>query len=316
MSAVMFAVTQILPADPARVAAGPAASESQVQIVRERLGLNKPLPEQYLLYVERLVRLNLGTSLISDQSVSQELVQATPVTIELVAFSVLCIVLISIPAGIIASVTRSKGLDGAIRLLALAGTGIAPFWLAILLQLLFFKMLHWFPVAGQIALSIAPPRHVTGAYLVDSVLTGDRAALGSSALHLVLPVAALTLGQLGILTRIVRVQMRRELSKDYTRTARAKGLARRRVVYLHVFRNALNPVLMQLGIQSGYLLTGAVFVESIFRFPGLGQYLIQAIQNLDFPAFSGVALEMSVMFVLINFAVDLAYATADPRIRY
>jgi peptide/nickel transport system permease protein len=311
----MFVVTHVLPANPAQVAAGPGATKAQVAIVAHRMGLDKPLVTQYVSYVEGLVRLDLGTSLTSGEPISDELEASLPVTIEFVAMSVILMILIAIPFGLIAAVVKKRWMDALIRFIALVGTGIAPFWLAIILQLIFYQGLHILPVGGQIDPTLAPPAHITGMYIVDSALSGNWRDLGSSLQHAILPVVALTLGQLGILVRIVRVQTLAVLRNDYVRTARAKGLGETAVLFRHVLRNAWNPILTQLGVQSGYLLTGAVFVEAIYRLPGLGLYTMNAVGNLDFTALTGVALFLSVMFIVINFIVDLLYSILDPRVQ-
>ncbi len=315
MTAVMFVATHLLPADPAAIAAGPGAGPAQIAIVRHQMHLDEPLLVQYLTYLSGLIHLDLGRSIITDQPITQELWQALPVTLELVGLSTVCIVVICIPGGILAAASRSSWVDAAIRIASLAGTAIAPFWLAIGLQYIFYAQLGWLPGSGQLSLTDTPPPHVTGAALFDTLVTAHWSTLLSSIKHLIMPVVALTLGQLGILLRIVRVQVRGELGKDYVRSARAKGVSGTAVLRRHVLKNCLAPILTQLGIDSAYLLTGAVFVEAIFRLPGLGQYTVQAITNLDFPALTGVALVLSVLFVLINFLVDIAIVVTDPRVQ-
>lgn len=315
MSAIMFVVTHVLPANPAQVAAGPGATRAQVEVVARRMGLDRPLITQYVSYVEGLAQLDLGTSLTTGQPISAELAASLPVTVQYVGLSVVLMILIAIPVGVIAAIVRKRWIDTLIRFGALVGTGIAPFWLAIVLQLIFYQWLHVLPVGGEINLSLTPPAHITGLYMVDSLLTGNWVDLTSSLRHAILPVVALTLGQLGILVRIVRIQMLSILPSDFVRTARSKGLNETTVLFRHALRNVWNPILTQIGIESGYLLTGAVFVETIYRLPGLGLYTMNAVANLDFTALTGVALLLSVMFILINFFVDLMYSVLDPRVR-
>jgi peptide/nickel transport system permease protein len=314
MSLVTFVLTNLLPADPARVSAGPNAGPDELAIHRKRLGLDRPLPEQYLRYLGNLVRGDLGTSVRSRQPVLDELAAAVPATIELTLAATIVFVAISIPLGVLTAARRAGWIDSASRIIAVGGAAVAPFWLALLLQLLFFRMLGWLPASGRLDLTATPPPGRTGFYLVDALLAGDLGSFLGALRHLVLPVTALALGRIAVTTRLTRAQMLIELGTDYVRSARGKGLAERRVLYHHALRNALNPVITNVGIQVGYLLSGTVLVEAIFGWPGMGSYALDAILNLDYPSVMGVALLVSVFFVLVNLIVDLIYTALDPRV--
>ncbi len=315
MSLVTFVIAHLLPSDPARVAAGPNASKEDVEVVRRRLGLDKALHVQYAVYLKHLLTLDLGTSIRSRQPITTEIGRHIPATVELTLVSIVVYVAIAVPLGVLAAAHHSKWIDSLVRLGSVAGSALAPFWLALVLQFVFYRTLAWLPAGGRLPMDLSPPPHSTGLYLVDSLLAGDLRTLGAAAVHLVLPVTALVLGRLGLTTRMTRAQMVQELSQDYVRTARAKGLAERRVLYHHVLRNALNPVVTMVGIQTAYLLSGTILVEGIFRWPGLGQYALEAIVEMDVPSVLGVALTSSVFFVLINLIVDTAYALMDRRVR-
>ncbi|MBI4276813.1 MAG: ABC transporter permease [Armatimonadetes bacterium] len=315
MSLVTFVITNLLPADPARVSAGPHASNADVERVRRELGLDRPLYIQYAVYVRNLATGNLGTSVRSRQPIAAEIRRHIAATVELTLVAIVVYVAIAVPLGVIAAAHRAGWVDSLTRLGAVGGSAVAPFWLALLLQLVFYRMLAWLPAGGRLPLDVPPPPAVTGLFLVDSLLAGDLHTLGIAARHMVMPVTALALGRLGLTTRMTRAQMVLELAQDYVRTARAKGQAERVVLYRHALQNALNPIVTMVGIQTAYLLSGTVLVEGIFRWPGLGQYALDAIIEMDVPAVLGVALTSSLFFVLVNLAVDVFYATMDPRVR-
>jgi peptide/nickel transport system permease protein len=315
MSLVTFVISHLLPSDPARVAAGPNASQEDVEVVRRRLGLDKALHVQYAVYLKNLLRLDLGTSIRSRQPIAAEIGRHIPATVELTLVAIAVYVAIAVPLGVLAAAHHSRWIDSLVRLGSVAGSALAPFWLALLLQFVFYRTLAWLPAGGRLPMDVAPPPPVTGLYLVDSVIAGDLRTLGAAARHLILPVTALVLGRLGLTTRMTRAQMVQELSADYVRTARAKGATERAVLYNHVLKNALNPVVTMVGIQTAYLLSGTILVEGIFRWPGLGQYALDAIVEMDVPSVLGVAITSSVFFVLINLIVDTTYALLDPRVR-
>lgn len=316
MAVILFIVTHLLPADPAAVAAGTNARPEQVEAMRKDLGLDRPVPEQFLEYVWGLLQGDLGESLRTRHPVVDDLAVFFPATLELALFAAAVIVLVGIPLGILAAVYSGTIIDYGIRLFVVTGMGIPAFALGLLLQLVFARWLGWFPLEGRLDTALIPPPHVTGMYTVDSLLVGDWAVLRSSLQHLVLPVTALAIGRLAVGSRFTRNSMLETLSQSYIRTARAKGLDERTVIVRHALRNALIPVITVLGIQIGFLLGGAVLVEVVFTWPGLGRYAVESALSFDFFGVIGAALIIAVMFVVSNTVVDLLYTRIDPRIEY
>ena len=314
MAVILFVVTQLLPADPAAVAAGTDARPEQIEKIRQELGLDRPFHEQFLTYISGLLRGDLGKSLLTRRAVSDDLKLRFPATLELAILAGIVIVIFSIGLGIVAAVKAGGALDWLIRGFVVIGMAIPPFVLALVLQLIFAKWLDLFPLEGRLHTLMAPPPFATGLYTVDSLLAGQWDTFWTSLRHLALPVAALALGRLAVGARFTRSGMLETLSQPYVRTARAKGLREGPVVLRHAFRNALIPVVTMLGIQIGFLLSGAVLVEVVFTWPGLGRYAVDSVLSFDFYAVIGAALVIAVIFVVSNTIVDLLYAQLDPRI--
>ena len=313
---VTFVTLHLFPADPARLLAGPGADEAQVQAIQRELGLDRPLPVQYVRYLGDLVTGHLGRSIQTGQPVADDLLRRLPATLELALVTMIVYVALSLPLGVLAAITRGRWPDVLIRLLAVGGLAVPAFWLGFLLQLVFYRELGWFRQAvGRLAPSLAPPPFVTGFYLVDALLGGDLPALRSATAQLVMPVTCLVLSRLGVGVKLTRTSLLEVIGSDYIRTARAKGLGERAVLARHALRNALMPVVTAFGIQLGYLLGGTLVVEVVFGWPGIGQYAIGSITAVDFPAIMSVTVVISVFFVLANLLVDLLYAYLDPRLR-
>ena len=311
-----FAMTNVIPADPARAAAGLEAREEQVQEMRRRMGLDRPLHVQYFGYMTSLVHGDWGIAGRSQRPVLDEIKDHLPATLELVAASMALAVALGIPMGILAAIFRGSLLDRVLQTLAVAGTALPAFWLALLLQLLFFLYFRLLPAGGRFTIIGTPPESVTRLYVVDALLAGNLPALKTALLHLVLPAVTLSLGLLANLTRITRKSVLNVLARDFVRTARAKGLGGRAVIFRHVLKNAAIPIITIAGLQTGYLFSSSVLVEVVFSWPGLGLYAVEAIGFLDFKAIMGATLVIAFIFVLINLVVDLSYALVDPRIRY
>ena len=262
------------------------------------------------------MRGDLGLSVTSRRPVAEDLAQYLPATIELTASAFLITVLIGVPVGILSAARRGGPIDHATRLVSIAGVSLPIFWLGLVLQVLFYKHLGLLPIGGRLGtLDVAPPR-VTGAYLVDSLLAGDLDLFRSSLIHLILPAATLAAGSLAVVTRMMRASILETLGADYIRTARAKGLTDASLMWRHVVRNAFIPTLTVLGLQTGYLLAGNFLVESVFNWPGIGLYAVDAISNLDYAAIMGVTLVVSVVYIVVNLVVDILYVVLDPRITY
>ncbi len=316
MAVILFVVTQLLPADPAAVAAGTDARPEQIEKIRRELGLDRPFHERFITYISGLARGDLGKSLLTRRAVSDDLKLRFPATLELAMLSGVVIVIFSVGLGIIAAINAGNALDWLIRAFVVIGMAIPPFVLALVLQLIFAKWLDLFPLEGRLHTLMAPPPFRTGLYTVDSLLAGQWDIFWSSLRHLALPVAALALGRLAVGARFTRSGMLETLTQPYVRTARAKGLGEGPVVLRHAFRNALIPVVTMLGIQIGFLLSGVVLVEVVFTWPGLGRYAVDSVLSFDFYAVIGAALVIAVIFVLSNTIVDLLYAQLDPRISH
>ncbi len=316
MAVILFVVTQVLPADPAAVAAGTDARPEQIEKIRQELGLDRPFHEQFLTYISGLARGDLGKSLLTRRAVSDDLRLRFPASLELAILSGVVIVILGVGLGIIAAINAGNALDWLIRAFVVIGMAIPPFVLALVLQLVFAKWLDLFPLEGRLHTLMAPPPFRTGLYTVDSLLAGQWDIFWSSLRHLALPVAALALGRLAVGARFTRSGMLETLTQPYVRTARAKGLREGPVVLRHAFRNALIPVVTMLGIQIGFLLSGVVLVEVVFTWPGLGRYAVDSVLSFDFYAVIGAALVIAVIFVVSNTIVDLLYAQLDPRISH
>ncbi|WP_019588384.1 ABC transporter permease [Deinococcus apachensis] len=311
-----FLISHALPADPAAAALGNNAREEQLQAFRERNGLDRPLAVQYGLYLSGLLRGDLGTSLRTQNSITADLRQFFPATLELTLGAVLFALVIGLPLGIVAALYHGRLPDLLARLFALLGGATPVYWLAILALNLFHERLGWLPGPGRLdAYTLAPPVH-TGLVTVDALLAGDREALVDALRHLILPGLVLGAFSAALLTRMTRSALLEVLSQDYIRTARAKGLRPGRVIWRHALRNAALPVLTVLGGLFGSLLTGAVLTETIFSWPGIGGYATTSAISLDFPAVVGVTLVAGLAYSVVNLLVDLAYAAFDPRISF
>lgn len=316
IAVILFVVAQMLPTDPAAVAAGVNARPEQIEKIRQDLGLDRPFHEQFVTYIAGLARGDLGKSSLTRRQVSDDLRLRFPATFELAFLSSIIIVAVGLTMGIISAIYAGGRLDFLIRMFAVVGMGIPPFVLGLFLQLVFAKSLDWFPLEGRLNVLMAPPPFVTGMYTVDSLLAGQWDVFWSSLHRLALPVAALSLGRLAVGARFTRSGMLETLSQPYVRTARAKGLRERRVIYRHAFRNALIPVVTMLGVQIGFLLGGAVLIEVVFTWPGLGRYAVESAVSSDFLAAIGAVLVLAVIFVVSNTVVDLLYVQLDPRMTH
>ena len=284
---LVFLMVRLAPGDPAVLLAGEFATPETLEAIRARYGLDRSLPEQFLIYLEALLRGDLGESARSRRPVLEELKTYFPNTLELASAAILVAVLTGIPLGILAALRPGSSLDLSVMVLALLGVSMPVFWFGLLAILIFSVGLGWFPVAGKGTLA-----------------------------HLVLPAITLGINATALLARMTRGTLLEVLSQDYIRTARAKGLAERVVIFKHALRNALIPVVTVVGLEFGTLLSGAVITETIFAWPGLGQLLVGSILARDYPVVQGAVLLVAITFVLINLLVDLLYAAIDPRVRY
>lgn len=315
VSIITFSISNLIPGDPARLIAGDRASREMVASIRTKLGLDEPLPKQYLLYVQGVLHGDLGTSIRTHRPVLDDLKAFFPATLELALAALVVATLLGVPLGVASAVWKNKPLDHLVRVIAVTGISTPAFWLGLLVILLFYGKLGWLPGGGRISPDIPLPPVRTGFLLIDSLVAGDLAAFGSALRHLVLPAFTLGFVHLGVVARQVRSAMLEELTQDYVRTARANGLSRWRLVFREALPNALIPSITVLGLALGDLLYGAVLTETVFAWPGMGAYVVASIQALDFPAVMGFTLVVSIAYVVVNLAVDLIYMLVDPRIR-
>jgi peptide/nickel transport system permease protein len=316
VSLLTFSISHIIPADPARQAAGPHATTKQVELLRQKLGLDHSLPEQYWMYMNGLLHGDLGYSLYSRRNVVEDVKDYFPATIELTIVAMLICLVIGIPLGVLSAVYRNKWPDHLTRVVCIGGVGLPIFWLALLFQLLFYRWLDILPAGGRIDPSLNPPHLITGLYILDSLLTGNWKVLWSSLYHIAMPAFTLAFASLAWIARITRSSMLDTLSQDFIRTARGKGLSENKVIYVHALRNALIPTVTLIGLQTGALLAGTFLVEIIFSWPGIGFYTVNSIMAMDFNAIMSTTLLVAVVYSLANLVVDILYVTLDPRIKY
>jgi peptide/nickel transport system permease protein len=316
ISLITFGLARLVPSDPAGLIAGPRAGPEAVAVVRHDYGLDRPLAEQYLRYMGSLLTGDLGRSFSTRRPVADDLRAFLPATVELTLASLAIALVMGLPIGIIAAIRRNSGVDYVGRGFATLGLSLPPFWIGLLAQLVFYSGLTLLPVGGRLSDNTVAPAAITGLYTLDSLLTGHAAAFGDALRHLVLPAIVLSFSSTAVFVRLTRTALLEVLSQEYIRTAHAKGLAERVVVVRHALRNALLPVLTIGGLQLGLLLSGALLVESIFSWPGIGRYTAQAIVSSDYNGIMGVTIVLAVVYLLINTVVDVLYAWLDPRIHY
>ena len=316
VSIITFVITHIVPADPVAAYLGEHAPPALVEKVRHEIGLDRPLPVQYVIYITGLLHGNLGVSIMDTRPVDQDLAQYLPATVELTAAAMLVALLVGVPAGIISALYKDGWPDQVTRVLALGGVSLPIFYTALLLLGLLYSRLGILPGPGQLGIYTQPPPHITGMVAVDALVSGNWAALGDALRHLVLPALVLGYYSSGIITRITRGSLLEVLRQDYVRTARAKGIPESGVVLRHALRNALLPTVTVIGLTFGSLLQGAVLTETIFSWPGIGRYATNSVTSVDVPAVLGVTLVAAVIYSAVNLFVDVLYAYLDPQIRY
>ena len=314
---LVFTLLHLIPGDPAVIILGERATPEQVAALREQLGLNQPLPLQYLTFLWNLVRFDFGTSIISGIPIIDEIRTRWPATFELSVAAIIVAIALGIPIGVLAAVRKNQLADNLSTIGSLVGVSMPVYWLGLLLIYLFAVNLNWLPPSGRISIEMGLNfQPITGFYVLDALLQFNIKVLQDVVSHLILP--ALTLGTipLAILARITRSAMLEVLSQDYIRTARAKGVPERWVIFKHALKNALLPVVTIIGLQFGTLLGGAILTETIFSWPGIGSWIYEGILARDYPVVQGGVVFVSVSFVLINLLVDISYALLDPRIKY
>ncbi|KIL40365.1 peptide ABC transporter permease [Gordoniibacillus kamchatkensis] len=312
---ITFFLSHIIPGDPARMLVGQRANEETLQQVRHQLGLDQPVWVQYFTYLKGLASGDLGTSIRTQQPVAHDLLTFFPATVELALCAFVIAIVVGVPLGVLSAVKKDTGWDHGARVFSIAGVSTPVFWSGLVMILIFYGYLGWFPSTGRLDLNIQPPASITGLYLLDSILTGNWPAFKNSLWHIVIPAVTLSYAQLAIITRQVRASMLEALGQEYIRTALANGISGPLLLFRYALRNALIPTVTVVGLSFGSLLGGAVVTETIFGWPGMGKYVVDSIANLDFPAIMGFTLVISIGYALINLIVDLTYYILDPQIK-
>ena len=311
-----FALIHLIPGDPVENISGERGMDPARRArLLHQFGLDEPLPVQYARYIGHVLRGDLGQSLTTHDSVAREFATLFPATVELAFFALLFALVVGLPAGVLAAVKRNTVADFAVMGVSLTGYSMPIFWWALLLILFFSVQLGITPVSGRIAVQFDVPP-VTGFMLIDTLLAGDLDAFRSALSHLVLPMIALGTIPLAVVSRMTRSAMLEVLREDFVRAARAKGLPRWRVIVVHALRNALIPVVTVIGLQVGLLLSGAILTETIFSWPGVGNWLIHGVQSRDYPVVQGGILLIAGIVIAVNLVVDMLYGVVNPRIRH
>ena len=312
---ITFIISRMIPGDPVLALMGEGAIKSPqaYAAARHRMGLDLPLIEQFYNYMIAVFHGDLGQSVFTKRPVFEDLMQYFPATLELALFGVFLAVAVGLPLGVLAAIRRNTILDDVIRTFAVVAQSTPGFWLGMmLLAVLYFRL----GFAGLGRIGIDPPTHITGFFILDSVLTGNMPALGNSLQHIVLPALCLALLNMGMIARISRSSMIDVLHQEFVTALRAKGLSERMVIYRHALKNSLVPTVTIIGLTFGWQLSGSVTIETAFSWPGMGRYAVGSMMNLDFPSIMGVVIIFVLCFMFVNLIVDLLYGFLDPRIRY
>ncbi len=317
VATLVFILTKMIPGDPtvANLSQRALNDPEVVAAYRAKYGLDQPVFVQYILYIKNLLHLDLGTSIRTNKPVLDELARCYPATIELALFAIILAALLGILFGVISAMKRNSILDQAVRALSVTGVSIPSFWFALLVLYFFYYKLHIFPGPGRLSNSFSAPATVTGMYVIDSIIEGNPAKALDALQHLILPGLVLAAFTMGLITRTTRSNLLDVMSTDYIRTARAKGLSRVGLIVRHALGNALIPVLTVIGLGLGNLLGGMVLVETIFNWPGVGQFAYESVLSVDYPSIIGVALLIALNYMVINTVVDILYGVIDPRVR-
>lgn len=309
-----FTMLRVLPNDPSAALAGENASPEQIAAVRKAYGFDEPLWKQFVIYVGQVARADLGNSIISNRPVTSDIAWRLPATIELTFAALLFAAVVGIPLGTMAAVWHNSPFDHVMRIVTVGGLAIASFWFAIILQITFSMELDWLPLRGRFPVGVGAPRHITGLYLVDSLLTLRFDQFWQAFVHILMPAFTLSLGGLASIARFTRAGVLETMQKDFVHYATAAGYARRRIIWVYVLRNSVVAATTQIGLLFGTLISSAVAVEAIFDWPGVGSYAVSAILTSDYKAVLAVTLVVGVIYALVNIIVDVVHAMLDPRV--
>lgn len=315
LSFVIFLIIEAIPGDPAQIMLGQHATPEALERMRHSLGLDQPWLTRYSLFLGRLLKGDLGTSILSGRSVISELAEKAPATLELSLFALFIAVILGTVAGFISAWKQNSLFDYISMFSSLVGVSIPIYWLGFMLIILFSLTLGWLPTGGRIS-AVIDFQSATGFLLFDALASGNWSVAADAARHLVLPSICLATVPMAIIARMTRSSMLETLNQDYIRTARAKGVRILRLLCVHAFKNAAIPVVTVVGLQFGYLMGGAILTETVFSWPGIGRWLLDGILGRDFPVIAGGTLFVASFFVLVNLIVDVLYVFLDPRIRY
>ena len=316
VSVITFFLARVVPANPAELYIGPKARTVVIERVTKQLGLDKPLPVQYAIYMQELFHGDLGNSISTKRPIIQELKDRIPATMELLLSGMFLAVLVGVPLGVLSARSQGKPLDLSVRTLSIIGVSMAPFFLGLILQIISFRYLNM-PLAGRVDSDLRfthPLTKITDFILLDSILTSNWVTFKDALLHLVIPSLTLAAYPIGLIASMTRASMLEVLEQDYIRTARAYGIRQYIVIYLYALKNAISPTLTVIGLTFAFALTGTFFVEIIFNWPGLGMFTVRSLLSLDYPAIMGMTLFGATGYVTINLIVDLVQAWVDPRI--
>ena len=313
-SLLAFLLIHLAPGDPAITMAGEHASPQTIDAIRVKYGLDKPLYIQYGIWLKQALRGDMGRSIVSNDFVMREIMDRFPNTFELTIFAMIIAVIVGSIAGIVSASKQYSFLDYSTMGLALFGVSMPVFWLGIMLMMIFGVFLRWLPISGRINIAISFNR-ITGLYVLDSLITGNFKAFIDVIKHLILPGIALGTIPMATIARVTRSSMLEVLRQDFIRTERAKGLSERIVIYKHAVRNAMIPVITVIGLNFGLLLAGAILTETVFSWPGIGRYVVNAVGMRDYPAVQGCVMFFAFMFVIVNLITDILYVYIDPRIK-
>jgi peptide/nickel transport system permease protein len=317
MTVISFTVTRAIPTDPIIASISQEASNHPeiVAAYRAKWGLDQPLPVQYLTYLTNLLRGDMGVSIYTHRPVVEDLIDYLPATVELATVTIFFSVVLSIPLGILAAMRRGGVIDFVVRVLTLTGVAMPIFWLALVMLSIFYLDLAWAPAPGRLDYGLQPPPPVTRLFILDALVAGEPSVAWNALAHLALPAFVLATWSVGLLTRMTRASMLTVLPQDFLRNVRSKGARDFYVIRRHAAPNAMIPVVTVVGLAYGDLLSGALLVETIFGWPGIGRYAYNAAVHVDFPSIIGVALVVGFIYTIVNLLVDLIYALLDPRVR-
>jgi peptide/nickel transport system permease protein len=316
LSLVIFTVSRIAPGDPAKLAAGPDATEEMVQVIRKEFRLDQPLFVQYISYMRGLLKGDFGRSIRTRHQVWDDIKLFLPATFELVFASIGFAIIFGILFGVLSAVYRDTWIDHSARFFSVTGVAIPMFWMGIMLQLLLAAKFHLLPIGGRLDTMINPPTPITRFFLLDSLITGNWTVFRNAFSHIVLPAFVLSFPALASITRINRAEMLEVLHKDFVLNERAQGISERIIIAKYALKNSLIPTLTMIGLRYGWMLGGTILVEAVFDWPGIGNYAVGAAVYSDFQPVMAVTIVLGLNFMLANLLVDLGYGFLDPRVRY